>query len=110
MSRLVLRCLASEQPHTLTRIVGLCARRACVIESVSAQRNAAPGVMAVTLVITADGRRAAALPGQLARLVDVLSVIPGGPATSGDPAGQDSALPSISTVSRPTSDSSRYGA
>jgi acetolactate synthase small subunit len=104
LPRLVLRCLASEQPHTLTRIVGLCARRACVIESVSAQRNAAPAVMAITLVVTADARRAAKLAGQLARLVDVLSVTPG------DAAGQDSALPSTSTVSRPTSDSSRYGA
>jgi acetolactate synthase small subunit len=110
LPRLVLRCLASEQPHTLTRIVGLCAGRACVIESVSARRNAAPGVMAITLVVTADTRRAAKLAGQLARLVDVLSVTPGDIVTPGDPAGQDSALPSISTVSRPTSDSSRYGA
>lgn len=119
MSGSVLCCLANDRAYTLTRIVGLCARRACVIESVSAQRTGLPGVIAVTLVVEADPKRLANLAGQLARLVDVLSVEagdaprPGGEqdwSAAGQPACQGSPPSSTSTVSRPTSDSSRYGA
>ena len=74
MSRLVLRCLATGQLHTLTRIVGLCARRAYIIESLSAHRDEPLGVVAITLVVAADSPRVANLTDQLAKLVDVLSV------------------------------------
>lgn len=93
MSQHALACLVTDRQHTLTRIVGLCARRACRIESIRAGQTEIPGVLRINLVVEADRQRAENLLTQLGKLVDVLLVEASvlGSAPGRERAAQDSA-------------------
>lgn len=80
--RHVVELIVEDQPTVLARVAGLCVRRGVVIETLTAGRDAASGLMRIVLTTTGDDAVLEQMRKQINKLIDVRKISVMEPETS----------------------------
>lgn len=75
MERYTLGILVNNQPGVLSRVVGLFSRRGYNIDSLSVGETEDPKVSRITIVVTGDRPIVEQIEKQVAKLIDVITVV-----------------------------------